>query len=172
AAGDPLEEAVRAVRARSVFTTHTPVPAGFDVYDDALVEAVLGPYAASLGLPTADLLALGRHPASPQDGFDMAMLALRLTVGANAVSERHGEVSRDLFASLWPDLATARVPVGSITNGVHLPTWLDAALATLLDRHLAPVCPGWLEERDLAAVWGPADAVPDRALREGHREPA
>lgn len=169
AAGEPLEEAVRAVRARSVFTTHTPVPAGFDVYDDALVEAVLGPYAASLGLATAELLALGRHPDAPDDGFNMAMLALRLTGGANAVSERHGEVSRDLFASLWPDLATARVPVGSITNGVHLPTWLDAAMATLLDRHLAPVCPGWLEEHDLEAVWGLVDAVPDRALWEVHR---
>ena len=166
AAGAPFAEAVRAVRARSVFTTHTPVPAGFDVFDDALVDRALRAYPAALGLSREEFLALGRHPDAPEAGFNMAMLALRLTGGANGVSARHGEVSRALFASLWPELDLQAVPVGAITNGVHLPTWLDPGLAALLDRHLSPVCPGWREEHDLEAVWGLVDAVPDRALWE------
>ncbi len=168
AAGAPFDKAVREVRARSVFTTHTPVPAGFDVYDDALVESVLGAYPGALGLSREEFLGLGRHPGAPGDGFNMAMLALRLSGSANAVSERHGAVSRSLFASLWPELEPAAVPVGAITNGVHLPTWLDPLLAALLDRHLSPVCPGWREEHDLEAVWGLVDGIPDRALWEVH----
>jgi glycogen phosphorylase len=166
AAGAPFEEAVRAVRARSVFTTHTPVPAGFDVFDDALVLGALRAFPRALGLSREAFLALGRHPGAPEAGFNMAMLALRLTGAANGVSARHGEVSRTLFAPLWPGLEPSAVPVGSITNGVHLPTWLDPALAALLDRHLSPTCPGWREEHDLEAVWGLVDGVPDRALWE------
>ncbi len=167
-AGVPYEEAVREVRGTSIFTTHTPVPAGFDVFSDELMERAFGRYRDALGLSREQFLALGRHPDAPGAGFNMAMLALRLCGHANAVSERHGAVSRELFAALWPEVPAEQVPLGAITNGVHLPTWLNPRMASLYDRHFFGTSPNWLEEHDVEAIWALVDGIPDAELWQLH----
>ncbi|WP_129842599.1 alpha-glucan family phosphorylase [Streptomyces sp. RFCAC02] len=132
-AGVAFPAALRAVRAGTVFTTHTPVPAGIDRFDEELVARHFGDGAELAGLDTAELLALGREPASltregetPQ--FNMAVLGLRTAQRANGVSALHGTVSRGMFAGLWPGFDAEEAPIGSVTNGVHAPTWTaDAA---------------------------------------------
>ncbi len=121
--GDALEH----VRASSVFTTHTPVPAGNEVFDEELVYRYVGPLAAEAGLDREVLLELGRFGDKP--GFGLTPLALRLSAYANGVSELHGVVAREMWEPLWPGRET---PIGHITNGVHLGTWIDPGLAELL----------------------------------------
>ncbi|MEJ7568669.1 MAG: alpha-glucan family phosphorylase [Gaiellaceae bacterium] len=127
AGGMELAEALEHVRRSSMFTTHTPVPAGNEVFDEELVLRYVGPLAEKAGLGSEELLALGRFGDEP--GFGLTPLALRLSASANGVSELHGEVAREMWASLWPGRET---PIGHVTNGVHLGTWLDPALAELL----------------------------------------
>ena len=128
--GRPFDVALAATRAGNLFTTHTAVAAGFDRFPPALVEQYLGGYAErKLGLPLKDLLALGRRDSDdPSESFNMATLAIRGSGAVNGVSRLHGEVSRRLFAPLFPRRPLEEVPVGHVTNGVHVPTW-DSALA-------------------------------------------
>jgi len=123
--GQPFDVALAATRAGNIFTTHTPVVAGFDRFPPALIEQYLGTYARQrLGIPIESLLALGReNPDDPTEHFNMAYLALRGTGAANGVSRLHGRVSRHIFQSLFPRWPEAEVPVGHVTNGVHMPTW-------------------------------------------------
>src|SRR5580658_11037215 len=123
--GQPFEAALAATRAGNLFTTHTAVAAGFDRFPPALIEHYLGRYAQDkLGLPMRDLLALGRqNPNDSSEPFNMAYLAIRGSGSVNAVSRLHGKVSRQLFAPLFPGWPEAGVPVGHVTNGVHMPTW-------------------------------------------------
>ncbi len=127
--GEPFEVAVTVTRAGNLFTTHTAVAAGFDRFAPALVEQYLGGYArAELGITLDELLALGRQdPADSSEPFNMAYLALRGSGRANGVSRLHGDVSRRLFAPLFPRWPEEDVPVGHVTNGVHMPTWDSAA---------------------------------------------
>ncbi|MBA3246442.1 MAG: alpha-glucan family phosphorylase, partial [Actinobacteria bacterium] len=127
AGGMETAAALEHVRGSSVFTTHTPVPAGNEIFDEALVVQYVGPLAAEAGLDEEALLALGRAGEAP--GFGLTPLALRLSASANGVSELHGEVAREMWAWLWPGRET---PIGHVTNGVHLGTWLDPALVELL----------------------------------------
>ncbi len=137
AEGLSFAEALQLVRAGTVFTTHTPVPAGIDRFDRALVERYL---TSSLlpGVDPADALALGvepgAHPAS--SAFNMAVMGLRLAQRANGVSKLHGQVSRRMFGDLWPGFDPEDVPITSITNGVHAPTWTDPALLGLAESTL------------------------------------
>ncbi|NJP67087.1 alpha-glucan family phosphorylase [Streptomyces spiramenti] len=125
--GAGFDAALRAVRAGTVFTTHTPVPAGIDRFPEELVARHFGPGAELPGLDPAPLLGLGREPAPARPGeqpqFNMAVLGLRTAQRANGVSALHGHVSRDMFAGLWPGFDPAEVPITSVTNGVHAPTW-------------------------------------------------
>ena len=136
-AGDEPEHALERVRRSTIFTTHTPVPAGNEVFDDALVLRYVGGLATLAGLSGDDLLALGRTEGT--DGFGLTPLALRLSAAANAVSELHGEVAREMWTSLWPG---EEPQIGHVTNGVHLGTWLapelDALLRTVGVRPEAP----------------------------------
>jgi starch phosphorylase len=128
--GQPFEAALAVTRAGNLFTTHTAVDAGFDRFAPSLIEQYLGGYAEKkLGIATNDLLALGRHnPADPSEPFNMAYLAVRGSRAVNGVSRLHGEVSRRLFLPLFPRWPEDEVPIGHITNGVHMPTWdSDAA---------------------------------------------
>ena len=125
--GLETSEALEQVRASSVFTTHTPVPAGNEVFDEELVFRYAGPLAAEAGLDREALLDLGRFGDKP--GFGLTPLALRLSAYANGVSELHGSVAREMWTPLWPGRAT---PIGHVTNGVHLGTWLDPSLTELL----------------------------------------
>ncbi|MEO8767951.1 MAG: alpha-glucan family phosphorylase [Nitrosospira sp.] len=127
--GQSFDVALSATRAGNLFTTHTAVAAGFDRFDPALVEQYLGYYAATLGIPFRDLLALGRqNPDDASEPFNMAYLAIRGSGAVNGVSCLHGRVSRHLFEPLFPRWPTEEVPVGHVTNGIHIPTWdSDAA---------------------------------------------
>ena len=155
--GVPAAEAVELVRRTTVFTTHTPVPAGNEIFGEELVERYVGRLAAEAGIGREELLALGR--LGDDDGFGMTPLALRLSSYANGVSELHGEVARDMWARLWPERADD-APIGHVTNGVHLGTWLDPALAAVLREHgvrpdAAPDEGGWdaVEHVDPEALW-------------------
>ena len=131
--GQPFEVALAATRAGNLFTTHTAVAAGFDRFAPALIEQYLGAYAERrLGISTHDLLALGRQdPNDPAEPFNMAYLAIRGSGAVNAVSRLHGAVSRQLFAPLFPRWPVEEVPVGHVTNGVHMPTWDSPAADAL-----------------------------------------
>jgi starch phosphorylase len=133
ATGHRFDVALATTRAGNLFTTHTAVPAGFDVFPPALVEQYLGDYAAKrLGISFDDLVRLGRrNPADTAEGFNLAYLAIGGSGSVNAVSRLHGQVSRRLFSPLFPRWPEAEVPVGYVTNGVHTPTWESAEAATL-----------------------------------------
>ena len=152
--GADTDDALETIRRSSVFTTHTPVPAGNEVFDEELVVRYVGDLAAEGGLDRERLLELGRFGDEP--GFGLTPFALRLSVYANGVSDLHGEVAREMWAPLWPGQET---PIGHITNGVHLGTWLDPALAELLRfAGVRPEAPpdeaNWEAARD-----APAEAV-------------
>jgi starch phosphorylase len=131
--GQPFAVSLAATRAGNLFTTHTAVAAGFDLFSPALMEQYLGRYAqADLGISLRDLLALGRqNPDDANEPFNMAYLAVRGSCAVNGVSQLHGRVSRHIFAPLFPRWPENDVPVGHVTNGVHMPTWDSAASDSL-----------------------------------------
>ncbi|MEA2255709.1 MAG: glycogen phosphorylase [Solirubrobacteraceae bacterium] len=162
AGGAPLEEALAAGRRRTIFTTHTPVPAGNDTYEAGQVTDTLGSLAGELGVDLDDVVRLGRsHPDDPNEPFGVTQFALRTSRAANGVSRRHGEVARGMWSGLWPDRPVDEVPIGHVTNGVHLPTWLGDPMRELLDRHLGE---GWLERAEEPATWEPLEDVADAEL--------
>ena len=161
--------AIEAVRAGCVFTTHTPVPAGIDRFPRALIERYFTGWASDVGITLDELMALGHRPGDePTERFNMAVMGLRLAGHSNAVAKLHGEVSREMFNDLWPDVPTDEVPITSITNGVHAPTWVAPDMADLLTRH---VLPEWHEAG--ADRWARLADAPDDELwraREQSRE--
>ena len=140
--GLSFAEAVEAVRASSLFTTHTPVPAGIDRFPKQLMEQYFGTWATDCGISIDELLALGHRSDETDDRFNMAVMGLRLAARSNAVAKLHGEVSRHMFAGLWPDVPVAETPITSITNGVHAPTWTAPEFADVFTRYVSP---GWTE---------------------------
>jgi starch phosphorylase len=160
-------EARRRVAAQTVFTTHTPVPAGHDRFSATLIEEHLGPLRDALGLHHDALMAQGRvDPDNHGEEFCMTVLALRNSRRANAVSSLHGEVSRDMWTSLWPGRMEEEVPIGHITNGIHVPTWLAPQMRLLFDRHLGP---DWIGRSGEAETWAGIDAVSDGEIWETHQ---
>jgi len=133
-------EALEAVRAGTVFTTHTPVPAGIDRFGADQIRLYFGGDNAVPGVPVENLLALGAedYPGGQAGVFNMAVMGLRLAQRANGVSKLHGAVSRHMFEGLWPGFDDAEVPITSITNGVHAPTWVDRKVYELATKHLGP----------------------------------
>jgi len=159
------EGAVRAVRATSIFTTHTPVAAGHDVFPHDLMDKYFGQYYPRLELTRDAFLQLGASPDNPQAGFNMTAFALRMSAYHNAVSKRHGEVSRRMWHSLWPDVPEEQVPIDFITNGVHVPTWIEPRIQSLLDTYLGPE---WLEAHDDPNLWERVEEIPDEELWRTH----
>jgi len=143
AGGLTFDEALELSRAGTVFTTHTPVPAGIDRFPRELIERYFTADAAGVGLPVDRVLALGAetYPGGDPHMFNMAVMGMRLAQRVNGVSVLHGEVSREMFAGLWPGFDTAEVPIGSITNGVHAPTWVAREVADLGDSEGAAGAP-------------------------------
>ena len=139
ASGLSFEEALELSRAGTVFTTHTPVAAGIDRFPRELIERYFTADAAGAGLPVDRVLALGAetYPGGDPHMFNMAVMGMRLAQRVNGVSVLHGEVSREMFAGLWPGFDTAEVPIGSITNGVHAPTWVAREVSDLGDSESA-----------------------------------
>jgi glycogen phosphorylase len=133
--GISFDEALREVAQRTVFTTHTPVPAGHDRFDGGLIEEHLGPLRDQLGISFQQLMGLGRvEPHNEGETFCMTVLGLKLSRRANAVSALHGHVSRRMWAHLWPWRVEEEIPIGHITNGVHIPSWLAWQMLQLYDR--------------------------------------
>lgn len=165
--GDGLsfDEAVEITRANTLFTTHTPVPAGNDSFDFALVEKFFWQYWGSLGISRERFMTIARQvlPWGPQ--FSMTVLALHLSAYANGVSRLHGSVSREMWSFLWPGAPAAEVPIGYVTNGVHTKTWLQPELRALFAQHFGG---NWGEEFDRAETWT-TDKLPAQALWEAHQ---
>ena len=137
--GLTYREAIEAVRAGSIFTTHTPVPAGIDRFPRPLIERYFTGWANDVGIELDELMALGHRPGdAPDERFNMAVMGLRLAGRSNAVAKLHGEVSRDMFADLWPDVPVEETPITSVTNGVHAHTWVSTDMADVLTRHVMP----------------------------------
>jgi starch phosphorylase len=136
AAGSTFDDAVRRVRANSVFTTHTPVPAGHDQFGVDQVAECMGPLWTSMGATREQVLSLGFHPEAGPSVFHMTALCIRLSRRVNGVSKRHGAVSRELCAPLWKARSIDTIPIGHVTNGVHLATWMANPVMQLLDDHL------------------------------------
>jgi starch phosphorylase len=137
--GLSFDEAVEAVRSATVFTTHTPVPAGIDRFPRALMERYFKSWCDECRVPLDTLMELGHEPADALDApFNMAVMGLRLAGMSNGVSKLHGEVSRRMFQSLWPGVPVDEVPIGSITNGVHARTWVSSEMGDLLDSYVLP----------------------------------
>ncbi|HTS87019.1 MAG TPA: alpha-glucan family phosphorylase [Gemmatimonadales bacterium] len=159
--GDAFQE----VRRRSIFTTHTPVPAGHDHFGADQVLACAGPVWEELGISSEEFLRIGALSEEPQ--FHMTATAIRLSARVNGVSKQHGKVSRELWRSLWPQLPVEDVPIGHVTNGVHFPTWMASRNLRLMDRHLGD---GWLERCDEPGFWESVLALDDGELWRLHLE--
>jgi starch phosphorylase len=164
--GVTFEAAVTDVSREVVFTTHTPVPAGHDRFSAELIEEHLGPMREGLGLSPDRLMEMGReNPANKEEDFCMTVLGLRIARRANAVSALHGEVSRAMWKGLTPGKTEERVPIGHITNGVHVPSWLAPQMSRLYDRHLGA---GWEQHGAEARIWEGIENVDDGELWETH----
>ncbi len=164
--GVGFDSAVPRVSREVVFTTHTPVPAGHDRFRAELVEEHLGPLRESLRLSQESFLGLGReNPNNADELFCMTVLALRLSQRANAVSALHGEVSRAMWTGLFRGKPEDEVPIGHITNGVHVPSWLAPQMFRLYDRHLGT---GWHQRSSEAKIWEGIESVDDGELWETH----
>jgi starch phosphorylase len=164
--GISFESAVPRVSREVVFTTHTPVPAGHDRFEAELIEEHLGPIRDDLGLSQDSLMGLGRErPSDQQETFCMTVLGLRLSRRANAVSALHGEVSRAMWTGLRPGMPEDEVPIGHITNGVHVPSWLSPQMFRLYDRHLGT---NWHQRSSDARTWEGIENVDDGELWETH----
>src|ERR1700678_3346242 len=164
--GIAFDGAVPRVSREVVFTTHTPVPAGHDRFNAELIEEHLGPLRDELGLSQESLMGLGREkPSDQQETFCMTVLGLRLSRRANAVSALHGEVSRAMWTGLCPGKPEDEVPIGHITNGVHVPSWLSPQMFRLYDRHLGT---NWHQRSSDARTWEGIENVDDGELWETH----
>ncbi|MDX1646439.1 MAG: alpha-glucan family phosphorylase [Longimicrobiales bacterium] len=150
AAGSPFDEAVSEVRARSIFTTHTPVPAGHDNFSFQQVERILGPIWEEMEIDSRRFMDLGHASETGPHRFHMTALAIRLSRYVNGVSRKHGEVTREIWSDLWPDRPSEDVPIGSVTNGVHTWTWMPGHVQRMLDDALGE---WWTHRVEKADVW-------------------
>ncbi len=164
--GLSFDEAREIVLASTVFTTHTPVPAGNDVFDPDLVKAYFEDYTKEMGINFKVLLGYGRlDPRDEGEPFGMTTLALRLSAHTNGVSRLHGRVSRSMWQKVWNHHPVEDVPIDYITNGVHVPTWISQEMAALFDRYLGP---NWSEDPDNERVWEQVENIPDTELWLAH----
>jgi starch phosphorylase len=159
--GATFDAALDHIRETTVFTTHTPVAAGHDAFAFHLVEKHLASAWGTLGAHRDRFMALGAYDNGGGPQFNMTALALRSAGATNAVSKLHGQVTRAMFAPMWPNLPEASRPVGSVTNGVHVPTWIAGELTDLLNAHLGE---DWIERHDDPALWNAVLAIPDAEL--------
>ncbi len=162
-----FEEALDAARSNNVFTTHTSVPAGIDLFDAGLMYEYFGDYCRDANISFEQLLALGRrNPEDPHERFSMAITAIKASSFRNAVSRLHRRVSQEMWQDLWPGLPQWEVPITCITNGVHLPTWLSSDMAELYDQYLQP---DWREHPADPKVWENIQDIPNHELWDAHR---
>lgn len=160
--GLKFHEAAESIGAGGVFTTHTPVAAGIDIFSPELVERYFTDYMKAMGVSVRELLALGRqNPDNNGEPLSMAVLAIKLSCYRNAVSKLHGEVSRSMWTGVWPRITENEVPIGHVTNGIHTRTWLSDEFARLYDRYLGP---DWIYEPLGEELWQRIWDIPDNEL--------
>ncbi|MEE8469940.1 MAG: alpha-glucan family phosphorylase [Dehalococcoidia bacterium] len=159
--GATFGEALPRVRATSVFTTHTPVPAGHDIFPGELVERHLDTYRELLGLDRETFLEMGQQDRNRDQDFNMTILALKMADHRSAVSRLHGKVTRKMWHGLWPEIPVDEVPISHVTNGVHVPNWLAPELGRLYEKYISP---DWVERQDDAELWQRALEIPDDKL--------
>jgi starch phosphorylase len=161
--GHPFEEAVGSVRRTTVFTTHTPVPAGHDAFPYHLMDEYFGRFWEGLGISRGQFLALGEY----EGRFNMTVLALRLAGQTNGVSQLHGEVSRRMWQPVWPERPVEAVPIKAITNGAHVPSWISTSLKDLFVEYLGE---DWEAHHDDPAFWDRLDEIPNEVLWTTHQQ--
>ena len=164
--GMSYRDAFERVRQTSVFTTHTPVPAGHDIFTFQLMDKYFDSYLPSLELRREEFFKLGMDPANPS-GFNMTAFALRCCAHRNAVSKKHGEVTRKMWRKLWPDLPEEKVPIDYVTNGIHVPSWIDRRLGDVIfNKYMGR---NWLAGHDNPRIWELIDEIPDEVLWKHHQ---
>lgn len=154
-------EASEFVRQSTVFTTHTPVPAGHDVFPHYLMDRYFAGYWEQVGLTREEFLRLGETPESGGSAFNMTALVMRLSAHVNGVSREHGRVTREMWRHFWPGLPTEKIPIASVTNGIHVPTWISPEMHQLYSRSLSP---DWTEHCDDPTMWQRVMDIPDHEL--------
>jgi len=160
------EEARQITRTANIFTTHTPVPAGFDVFDKELIGRYWGDFIKEIGLTPEDFMLLGRGRTDSKDEpFNMAKCAIRHSVIRNSVSKLHQQVTRRMFQNLWPGYPEQDIPIESVTNGIHIRSWISKDMSELFDRYLGP---RWSEDPVDRTVWDHVDEIPDEELWRTH----
>jgi starch phosphorylase len=161
-----FDEAAELARSGNLFTTHTSVPAGIDMFAPDLMERYFGGWYPILGISRERFLAMGRqHPADAGEPFNMAVFAVGMSSHSNAVSKLHAVVARRLWSNLWPNVPDEEIPIEHITNGVHLRSWISQDMGTLLDRYLGP---RWTEEPSDTSIWSRVREIPDEELWRTH----
>ena len=164
--GLSLEQAKEVVPRCSVFTTHTPVPAGNETFDPRLLQPHLEAVEKETGLSASEFIRLSQAPGSPAESeASMTILGLRMARYANGVSKLHGEVAREMWAHLWPERAKEEIPIGHVTNGVHVPTWVSAQNVELFDRYIGP---GWRNHPGAKDTLDGINQIPDEELWRAH----
>ncbi len=164
--GKSFDDALREVAQQTVFTTHTPVPAGHDRFSGEMIEEHLGPVRDALGISYEQLMGLGRvEPHNEAESFCMTVIGLKMSRRANAVSQLHGVISRRMWANLWPWRVEEEIPIGHITNGVHIPSWLAHQMQQLYDRNFPA---GWVPRMGEPEVWQTIHNVDPGELWETH----
>lgn len=165
-AGAAFDDAVAHVASEIVFTTHTPVPAGLDMFEMELIAPYFEALCTEIGISTQQFVDLGRQDMGWGEKFSMPQLALRLSSFRNGVSAVHGQVSRELFQHVWPNRAVEQIPITHITNGVHAQTWLSPRMTELFDRYIGA---DWVAHMDDPQLWSAVDAIPDDVLWDVRR---
>jgi starch phosphorylase len=162
-----FDEALEATRMNNVFTTHTPVPAGIDLFEPGMLWNYFRSYCEQAGIKAEQLFSLGRtNPADNAEHFSMAIIAMKTSAYRNAVSRLHAEVSREMWHALWPRLPAWEIPITSITNGIHLRSFLNHDLAMLYDTYLTP---DWRDRHTEPRIWEQVAEIPDDELWQAHR---
>jgi len=164
--GMTFDQALELVRKSTVFTTHTPVPAGIDEFPEPLVRKYFTDFAAGVGVEWPAFMSFGRlRPDDHDSPFNMFALAVNLSYRANGVSRLHGQVSRRMWQGGWPELPVDEIPIGAVTNGIHTRSWISLEMSELYDRYLGPA---WVSQPADQTIWKNVDRIPDEELWRTH----
>jgi len=159
--GSAIEDAIEIIKGKTVFTTHTPVPAGIDEFPEWLIDKYFSTFQKKLGIERDQFIDLARHQVSWGETFSMPVLAMHMSSLRNGVSQLHGKVAREMWNYLWPDTRVEEVPISHITNGIHTGTWLARRLRHLYGRYLGSE---WMENIDNPEVWENFNNIPNEEL--------
>ncbi|MFC1909251.1 alpha-glucan family phosphorylase [Chloroflexota bacterium] len=161
AEGKSFTEALNLVQAKTVFTTHTPVMAGHDIFSDSLTDKYFSSYWESLGIDRDTFFQFGQQDGLETKTFNMTSLALKTANQRSAVSRLHGKVTHRMWHGIWPEVSEDEVPITHVTNGIHVPTWIASEIVNLLDKHLGT---GWIKKLDESILWERLRNIPDDEL--------